>query len=779
MARETRRTTMHWGTFDFDVEDGAVRSTTAPPDDPEAASMSAGLDATIRHPLRITQPHVRAGWLERGPQRAGNRRGGEPMIPVGWDEAYDLVAAELTRVREEFGNESVFGGSYGWSSAGRFHHAQSQIHRFLALDGGYTTSRHTYSVGAQQVVLPHVLGGGGMAMFDWNPQWSEIAKHGELVIAFGGAPLRNARVNQGGLRRHRAAEAQQACRDAGTKFVLVSPIRDDLAPGLLAEWVPIRPGTDTALMLAMAHHILRLGLEDADFLDRCCVGFDRFRSYVMGETDGQPKTPEWSERITGVPATITRELAEATARCRTVISLSWSIQRAQHGEQPYWAGVTLAAMSGSMGRPGGGFAAGLSANHGIGMGRGSMGVASLPQPSNPVDSFIPVARISDLLLNPGATLPFNGQSITYPDIRLVYWAGGNPFHHQQDLNKLVRAWNTPETVVIHDSWWTPVARRADIVIPVATALERDDFAAGSRDTHLLPMRRIVDPPLGVPTDFEAFRSIAARRGFGAAFDEGLDGAGWVRRLYSETVNRLAVRGAVLPDFEKFLHSDGVDIPMEPDGPGVFEALRSDPERHSLDTPSGRIEIFSETVSGFGYEESPGHAFWCEPDEWLGRPDAETDGYFHLLSHQPRQRLHSQLDFAAASLATKVDGRETVTMHTEDAVRLGVADGDVVRVFNSRGACLASVLTTSGILPRVVVMATGGWYDPEEPGKPGSLDLQGNPNVLTADLPTSRLGQASSAQTCLVRIESVQHAPSSRAHDVPRVGEAGSDPDRFV
>ncbi|WP_208719740.1 molybdopterin-dependent oxidoreductase [Amycolatopsis circi] len=767
MSTEIRRTTTHWGTFDFTVRDGKAESTGAPPDDPFGAPLAVGLHETLDHPLRILRPHVRAGWLEHGPRLKENRRGGEPMVEVEWDEAYDLVARELARVRSEHGDQAVFGGSYGWGSAGRFHHAQSQIHRFLNLDGGYVSSRNSYSMGALEVVLPHVIGGPDTGMFDWSPQWSEIAEHGELFIGFGGAPLKNARVNNGGLRRHSAAEAQRACAEAGVRFVLVSPLREDLAPELRAEWVPIRPGTDTAMMLAMAHHLASTGLEDRDFLDRCCVGYERFRSYVLGEQDGVPKSPEWAEDITGVPARTVRELAEASAGRRTVISLTWSIQRAHYGEQPYWAGATLAAMTGSMGRPGGGFAAGLSLSHGIGLHRGSLGAASLPQGRNPVDDFIPVARVSDMLLNPGATVQYDGEALTYPDIRLVYWAGGNPFHHQQDINKLLRAWNMPETVVVHDSWWTPVARHADIVLPVATPLERDDIAAGNRDNHLLPLRRIQDPPDRMPTDFQAFAEIASRRGFGDSFTEGLDADGWIRRLYAETSARLARRGIQLPEYDRFREmQDGVELPLS-GGANVFALLRENPEANPLSTPSGRIEIYSETVADFGYDDCPGHAVWMAPSEWLGSAEAQADqDVFHLLSHQPRGRLHSQVDFTPASMATKIDGREAIVIHHEDARRLGVADGDVVKVSNRRGACVAAVRTTDGVRPGVVVMATGGWYDPENPGEPGSLDLQGNPNVLTPDLGTSRLAQASSAQTCLVRISAFPEAPKSRAYEPP-------------
>ncbi|OYN98876.1 biotin/methionine sulfoxide reductase [Propionibacteriaceae bacterium ES.041] len=765
----TRRTTTHWGTFDFEVRDGKAVSAAALDDDPAAGRMARGLADTFDHPLRITRPHVRQGWLEHGPRYGGNRRGAEPMVEVGWAEAYDLIAAELTRIRDRHGDQAVYGGSYGWGSAGRFHHPQSQIHRFLNVDGGYTASKNTYSFAALEVLLPHLIGGSRLSMIDWNPQWSEIRDHCRIVVAFGGSSLKNTQVNHGGLRRHRIREAQVACFEAGVRFVLVSPHRDDLAAELGAEWVPIRPGTDTAMLLAMTQHLVASGLADRDFLDACCVGFPELARYLNGEDDGVVKSPEWAEPITGVPAGTMRELAEACASQRSVVSLTWSIQRAQHGEQPYWAGLSLAAAAGSMGRPGGGYAVGLGGEGGVGMHRSSIGVASFPQGTNPVETFIPVARISDMLLNPGAELAYDGRTLTYPDIRMIYWAGGNPFHHHQDLNKLVRAWNVPETVVVHDSWWTPVTRFADIVIPVASSLERDDIAAGAHDNHLLPMHRIQDPPAGVPTDFEAFREIAKRRGRAEEFTEGLDTEAWVRRLYAETVDRLARRGVSIPDFDEFMRSEGVEVPL-PAQRDVFGDLRADPQRFPLTTPSGRIEIFSSTIAGFDLEGLPGHAVWREPEEWLGSSLAEGGEHFHLLSHQPRGRLHSQLDFGASSQSTKIGGREAVQLNPADAARLGVGDGDVVRLVNDRGSCLAAAKISSGVTAGVLLMATGGWYDPQQPGEPDATCLQGNPNVLTSDRPTSQLAQGPTAQTCLVRVEVIEDPPASRAYLPPAVAQ---------
>jgi biotin/methionine sulfoxide reductase len=196
-----------------------------------------------------------------------------------------------------------------------------------------------------------------------------------------------------------------------------------------------------------------------------------------------------------------------------------------------------------------------------------------------------------------------------------------------------------------------------------------------------------------------------------------------------------------------------------------DAFRADPVANALRSPSGRIEITSETIERFGYDDCPAHPVWLEPAEWLG---SRTAAQFpiHLLSNQPSVRLHSQLDNSAVSRSAKVGGRECLYLHAQDAAARGLQNTDVVRVFNSRGAFLASLQIVDTILPGVAQIATGAWYDPEEPGVPGSLDKHGNPNVVTLDKGTSRLGQSSTAQTVLVEIEKYTGDARVTAFDVP-------------
>ena len=770
-----RRTATHFGTYDVRVVEGRPVSMTPVADDPAPNDLAAGVLDAQHGPLRITSPMVRRGWLENGPGPAGGVRGSEPFVAVSWDRALDLIAAEIRRVRTDHGNQAIYGGSYGWGSAGRFHHPQSQLHRFLGMAGGYTDSQNTYSAAAMEVILPHVIGGPGWSFAERGTQWREIVEHGELVVSFGGTAPKNAFANAGGIGRHRQPTWQRRSREAGVHFVSVSPQRLDSDPALDAEWIAPRPGTDVALMLGLAHELVRTGRHDRDFLARCCVGFAPFERYLLGLDDGVPKSAAWASTVTEVPPAVIAGLAARIARSRTTINVAWSLQRMQHGEQAHWMGVVLAAMSGSLGRPGGGYAGGLGISQ-MGVQPRRHDIAALPSVVNPVRPKVPVARVADLLLNPGTSYDYDGRRQTYPDVRLVYWAGGNPFHHHQDLHRLVRAWQRPDTVVSHESWWNPLARFSDIVLPVATSLERNDVAAGMMDLTVTAVQQVAEPPDGVRTDYAAFTGLAERLGFGSRFTEDRTAEEWVRELYERTVIQVGRAGVTLPDFDTFWAAGSIETPEPSAGErkrhaGLsFAGLRADPQAHPIPTPSGRIEIFSATVAGFGYPDCGGHPAWYEPDEWLGAPTAERFG-LHLVSNQPRTRLHSQFDHASPSRDAEISGREPVLMHPDDAAARGVVDDQVVRIFNRRGACLAGARLTTDVRRSVVVLSTGAWFDPVTPGVPGSLDRHGNPNVLTADRGTSRLAQGPSPGTTLVEIEPYpETAPPVRCFEPPEIVE---------
>ncbi|MCC7272573.1 MAG: molybdopterin-dependent oxidoreductase [Alphaproteobacteria bacterium] len=753
----------HWGAFSV-AREGERIVVVPHPDDPDPSPLLRNIAAAARHRARIARPMIRRGWLERGPGPDG-RRGADELVAVGWDEALDRVAAEVERVYRDHGAEAVFGGSYGWASAGRFHHAQSQVHRFLNTLGGYVRSVNSYSAGAAAVILPRVLG----ALVEHgrrNFLWPHLATHTDLVVAFGGMAIKNSSVGGGGTSRHVARGAMAEARRHGTEFVLVGPLRDDLPAEAQAQWQPIIPGTDVALMLGIAHTLVAAGLHDRPFLDRWCAGYPVFEDYLTGRSDGQAKDAAWAAAICGVPADAIAALARRMAGRRTLVVVSQSLQRAEHGEQPVWMGLTLAAMLGQVGLEGGGFVYGLGSLANIGKPMLDVPTPTMPQGQNPIRAFIPVARIADMLLRPGEPFDYDGRRLAYPDIRLVYWAGGNPFHHHQDLARLRRAFARPDTLIVHESVWTATARHADIVLPTTVTLEREDIGAAAFDPNMVAMHRVLEPYAEARDDYAIFAGLAQRLGVGERFTEGRTPEQWLRVLYETTRKAIAARDGSAPDFDTFWRLGELALPVAADDLGPLADFRRDPEGAPLPTATGRIEIYSETIAGFGYPDCPGHPTWMPPTDGHG---SAVHGRFplQLVANQPATRLHSQLDFGACSADSKIRGREPVRIHPADAAARGIADGDVVRLHNERGACLAGAVLSTDVRQGVVQLATGAWYDPEVPGEANPLCVHGNPNVLTRDVGTSRLAQGCTGQLTCVEVERFAgNLPPIRAFDPP-------------
>lgn len=736
----------HWGAYTILVEGGRIVGIEPFEHDPSPSPINQSVRDWASTERRVLTPLVRAGWLENRENSDRRGRGSDRFVPVNWDEATSLVAGEIRRVSESFGNASIFAGSYGWTSCGRFHHAPSQLKRMLNLVGGYTGHVDTYSIAAGPVILRHTLGDDGACGGQANTL-DTVAEHTETLVVFGALSPRTAQNEAGGIASHTLETHLRRIAERGVKVILVSPLRDDIPDWVDAEWWPIRPNTDTALMLGLAGEILKRDRHDRSFLERCTSGSERLIAYLDGSRDRTVKDAAWAAGVTGLEAGWIADLAQRLVETRSMLTVSWSLQRAHHGEQPFWAALALAAMTGQIGLPGGGVGYGYASLGGVGAPINLAKSPALPQLRKPLESFIPVARISDMLLNPGGEYSYEGETRTYPDARLVYWAGGNPYHHHQDLNRLAEAWTRPETIIVQDPMFTATAQRADIVLPANTSIERNDIAGNRRSDFVIAMHKAIASVGDSRSDFDIFRAIAEKLGVGPAFDEGRDEMGWLRHLYEATrIDAAARLGFAMPDFDAFWTQGYARCPTEAEHTYLSE-FRERPEDHALETESGRIVLGSQTLDALGYDDCPAHPAWLEPVEWLGAADA--DEQFHLISHQPEGRLHSQLETSPASMAAKRGGREQARLHLEDAAELGIADGQAIRLWNERGACLATARLTDTVRRRVVVLPTGAWFTPT--GNSG-LDIAGNPNVLTVDIGTSRFGQGCSAHTCLVRVE---------------------------
>ena len=236
-------------------------------------------------------------------------------------------------------------------------------------------------------------------------------------------------------------------------------------------------------------------------------------------------------------------------------------------------GVVLAALLGRIGLPGAGFAYALGSIANTGKPEVAVPVPTLPQGRNSIADFIPVARISDLLLRPGGSVDYDGQKLTYPEIRLVYWAGGNPFHHHQDIHRLREAFARPDTVIVHDSAWTATTRQADIVLPATVTLERDDIGGAQNDPLLIAMHQAAAPYGEARDDYAIFGDIARRLGVGEAFTEGRTARQWLEHLYERTRCALAELGHPAPDFDEFWQMGELTQPMRPWDGGIVQAFR--------------------------------------------------------------------------------------------------------------------------------------------------------------------------------------------------------------
>lgn len=730
-------TSSHWGSYQ--ITDSGL---TPVGGDPAPAAAGQGWLSSASNPsTRVARPSFRKGWLSGRDQ---DRTGDATFVELPWDEALDIIADELGRVIKQRGNEAIFAGSYGWASAGRFHHAQSQLRRFLNCIGGCSWSRETYSHAGAEVLWPHITGLSNRELVNDLTTWDQISEHCKMLVAFGGISPRTAQISSGGTTTHQVGSWLDQMRDGDCRMINISPMSSDL---IGAEWLSIRPGTDRALILALSYVILARGLEKKDFLDRFTIGVDRFRASVMGDIDGVAKTPNWAATICGINAEQIEALALALTNSPSMISMAWSLQRQDNGEETIWAGFNLACLLGQIGQPGCGF----------GFGYGSMNTSgrpvklrqwpSFPQGHNPVDSFIPVARITEMLERPGEAFRYNGGTYTFPDARLIWWAGGNPFHHHQDLNRLATAWQNPETVIVNEHSWTATARRADIVLPCTSPLEREDLMLMRKDPVLIFMSPARAPFEDARDEYDIFGDLAARMNVSETHSEGRSTNDWLRKMWGEACATAADQGLDLPDYDAFRENGWLDLPSSSHSANLFADFIADPAACPLRTPSGKFEMASAVIGAMGAADITDTPGWTAPTEWLG---AAEDDELHLISPQPINRLHAQNDSGQEVRATKVRDREVCRLHPDTAAWFGLDGGDIAEIYNGRGSCLAAVSVSTNIRPDCLALPTGAWLDIQKIDG-CVVDVHGNPNVLTLDKGSSELSQGNSAHTTLVRV----------------------------
>ena len=777
----------HWGILKITLKDGKIVKS-----EPFTKGKVENPLQSVTHDLvytesRIRYPMVRKSFLADPKNPKPELRGKEEWVRVSYKEAIKLISQALKRTYKEKGPTGVFGGSYGWKSSGNMHNARILLHRFLGMAGGYVGSTGDYSTGASQIIMPHVLG--TIEVYEQQTSWPLVLEHSKVVVIWGANPYNTLKIAWT-VSDGTGLDYLEKLKNSGKKLIFIDPIKNDTCEFLNAEWIAPIPNTDVALMIGIAHTMLKTKKYDKEFVETYTEGFDKFQNYLMGKEDGVVKDAKWASKITGIKEKKIKELAKIFFENRTMMISGWGMQRAHHGEQPHWMMVTLASMIGQIGLPGGGF--GLSYHYSNGgspttngpvIGGMNVGVANDGSPEwmqGAGNNAIPVARVADMLLNPGKTIDNNGKKITYSDIDFVYWSGGNPLVHHQDTNQLLKAWRKPKTVVVHDPYWTPTARMADIVMPITTEYERNDISMSGdySNLNIVPMKQLVEKEYESVDDYKVFSDLAKEFGVYNKYTENKSEMEWIKEFYNlgykqaQAVNATFPGSIEMPEFEKFWN-DNKALVFTPtlDGENFvrYADFREDPILNPLGTPSGKIEIYSETIAAMKYEDCKAHPSWMEPVEWLGMKKKPAE--FAMVTSHPPLRLHSQLSNTSLREKYAVNGREPIWINPKDAKAKGIKDGDIVRVFNARGQVLAGAVLTNRVNPGIVNLHEGAWYDPKDANEENGLCINGCANVLTIDMPTSKLANGNISHTLLVNIEKYTgEAPEVKVFKQPKTAK---------
>lgn len=757
------------------IENGRVAEIKPFEFDKHPTEMLNGIKGLIYSDSRIRYPMVRLDWLKNRHNSNTAQRGDNRFVRVTWDEALDLFYQELERVQKEYGPWALHTANVGWRSTGQFHSCGNHMIRAIAMHGNSVGTAGDYSTGAGQTILPYVLG--STEVYSQGTSWEIILKESENIIFWASDPVKNLQVGWN-CETHEAYAYLEKLKEKvaakGVNVICVDPVKSKTQNFLGCEQQYINPQTDVPFMLALAHTLYTENLYDKKFLDMYTVGFEKFLPYLLGETEDKvAKTPEWAAEICGISADKIREFARMLAGKRTQFIFGWAIQRQQHGEQPYWMGAVLASMLGQIGLEGGGIS---YAHHYSSIGIPESGAAmpgafplnidegQTPKYDNKdykgYSDTIPVARMTDSLLHAGETIDYNGKKVTYAPFKMAIFTGCNQWHRHSERNKMKQAFQKLETIVSINYSWTATCRFSDIVLPACTPFERNDIDAyGSYSNRgVIAMHKLVDPLYDSRSDFEIFRDLCRRFGKEKEYSRGMDEMQWVEKLYKDC--RRENRGKFeMPEFAEFWQKGYV---LFPEGkPWVRHAdFREDPELHALGTPSGFIEIYSNKIASFGYDDCKGHPMWFEKAERShGGKNSDKFPYW-LQSVHPDKRLHSQLCESKELRETySVQGREPLYINPQDAAKHGIQDGDLVRVFNDRGQAIVGAVLSDNFPTGVVRLQEGAWYSPLDESV-GAIDTYGDPNTMTLDIGTSKLAQAVSANTCLVNIEKfIGNAPA--------------------
>ena len=669
------------------------------------------------------------------PLKRVGRRGEGKFVRVSWDEALREVAGQITRIRDTYGPAAIL--NLSWSgSTGRLHHA-TLSKRFLNMAGGQTKAWGGCSY--QGAFFSNLATYGTLD----SGHYRQDLLNSKMIILWGCDP---ARTIFGTETRYYLRQAKKK----GTTIVCVDPRYTDSAAAFASRWLPIRPGTDAAMLVAMAYVVLQKGLQAQHFLDTYTIGFNEFKDYISGDEDGIAKTPEWAAKITGVPANTITELAlEYATKKPAAILAGFAPGRTAAGEQYHRALSTLSAMTGNTGVSGGA-PAGLDLGHRpaeeVSVADDYLKIyADVDETPNPVEKGAPpheysvngIRKHTADKVHPSRAWDniIRGKAGGYfSDIKMLYVTNGDCLNQFPDVNRGVQAFNKLEFVVVHDQFMTPTAKHADIVLPVCTWFERNDLKVPWQFGHyFVYINKAVEPMYQTKTDLQIFTELAEKMGITNFVEKPEDE--WLRLIASN-------KG--IPDYDSF-KTAGFYQPQLPKDYVAFEPQLKDPEHNPFPTPSGKIEIFSQRIADFNRPDVlPPIPKYVET--WDGISDPKRERYpLQLITIHPRNRVHSQL--------YNVRWLRDIEPHAAwlnpaDARPRNIEDKALVKVFNDRGTILIQARVTEQIMEGVVCIHEGAWYNPDASG----VDHGGCANVLTRGEHSP--GGAYCSNTALVQIERV-------------------------
>jgi anaerobic dimethyl sulfoxide reductase subunit A len=640
------------------------------PSDPQLRACIRGRSYRRRqyHPDRLKYPMVRTG-----------KRGEGKFNRISWDEAFDLFAGKIDSIRGKYGNEAIF-IPYGTGSYNQIN-GRWPAARLMNLYGGALDYYNSYSWACISKATPTVYGTGvcGNQRQDWL--------NSRYIIMWGWNP---AEMRDGTNSEYFIKLA----RKNGARVICIDPRMTLSAVSLADEWIPIRPGTDAAMMSAMAYTMVREDLIDRSFIRTHCVGFDKdqmpagleqeesYLDYLLGKRDGEPKTPAWAARITGVPSeTIIRIAREYATIKPAMLYQGYGMQRRAYGEQPVRAGCVLASITGNIGIHGG-WASGIALQPGPGP-----FWSIFPTGTNPVKAKIPVFLWTEAIIR-GTSMTardgLTGSDKLTSNIKLIWSVASNILMNQHANTgrtaKILADENLVEFIVVQDQFMTPSARYADLLLPVCTHFETWGLEDGWKyGEEVILMPQIVEPAFESRSDYTICAGLAAKLGLEQEFTQGFDERGWTKRLWDQYRQ---MRFPGLPDFEDFLRDNKGVYSVPVYNPSVsFEKFRKDPAANPLPTPSGKIEIFSEILHKLDQpEEIPPIPKYIR--EWESPFGKEAEMYpLQAIGPHYMARVHSTLD--------NVDWlREAfpqrLFINPADAASRDISDGDRVQAFNPRG-----------------------------------------------------------------------------------------------